>query len=183
MEYYSREIPQFSVSVLVYKSRIYCQWLGFSKFRKSFKFVTPMFHFIIEIFFKESDTSKRSTKMAFCFRSSFNFLPHKTRSWLVPIVLLTSLLSKILSLWHSNHQMKFKRLGKETRFQDIFTSVYSQSVSNILLENIYNAFPVTSELIAPSKEAAETTCPTRSFTRSRIIYNSKFCFSRQLKYY
>ena len=39
----------------------------------------------------------------------------------------------------------------------------NQNVSNILLENIYNAVPITSELIAPSKEAAETTtCPTRS---------------------
>ena len=60
----------------------------------------------------------------------------------------------------------------------------NKNLSNILLENIDNEIPITFDLIAASKQAAETTaCPTRSkspYQRClRIIYNRKFCFCKQ----
>ena len=60
----------------------------------------------------------------------------------------------------------------------------NKNLSNILLENIDNEIPITFDLIAVSKQAAETTaCPTRSkspYQRClRIIYNRNFCFCKQ----
>lgn len=63
----------FKWSIYIYavlrleKQYLYRLWRGFSKFRQSFNFATPIIDFINSTFFKKSVSSKRSTQMTFPF--------------------------------------------------------------------------------------------------------------------
>ena len=118
MGYCSHEVCIFK-QVSVYKSSICYLWLGFSKFKQSFSFVTRIFHFISGMFFVSLPSEAptwRFTSIVILIIVLLNMFPVSSSS--------TSDFNIIQDFfcWHSNHLIALVKLTHPTRFYNFSLS-------------------------------------------------------------